>query len=342
MNEMFGTILIEMFGEPDIGKIYLEASQSKVRKTITQKKKELFSDKDSCIMIISGKEETLGKVVYMNLSMCMFLGVSPEDSKDYCLNDFVPKPFDLKHNKSLHRYTENSLNQYIFDGLELFLKDKDGFLVECTLNVECIGYELKPNFIIFFEPANVQAKEIALVDDDWFIYAHSKNFPRLIRQDKSKLEYSNLSEFFSKDYLDACESESLADKKIYRFKNYDFSNISIYSKKLHLGSSTIYFFNFVYKSLEVKIPELKPEKPNVYFLKDSEVIVKKSMLSENEIISKKLILSENDELANLKSTGNVEIPESVRISVSIKQDLLKTQKSLGLLKFIGAFSVTFT
>jgi hypothetical protein len=214
MNEMFGTILIEILGEPELGQTYLELSRSKIKKKDTDKRKELFSNKDSCIMIISGKEETLGTVVYMSLSMCEFLGIPSEDSKDYNLSDFIPKPYDYNHNRLLYGYIEHGLSQYLFDGIEICLRDREGFLVETILNVECVGYDLKSNFIVVVEPLDKSEGAIALAGRDGVIHMHSKNFPKSIGQNKYKLETSNLSEFFSKEILEACEAGKLVFSKI--------------------------------------------------------------------------------------------------------------------------------
>lgn len=55
MNQMFGTILTDMLGEPDVGRTYLERFNSNIRKT-AENKKQSFSDEDACIMIISGSD----------------------------------------------------------------------------------------------------------------------------------------------------------------------------------------------------------------------------------------------------------------------------------------------
>jgi hypothetical protein len=108
INEMYGTILIEMLGEPELGQTHLEISRSRIKKK-NAGKKQLFSDKDTCIMIISGDTDTLGNVVYMSLSMGILLGISAEDSKDYTLNDFIPKPYNHYHNINLSSYVEHGL-----------------------------------------------------------------------------------------------------------------------------------------------------------------------------------------------------------------------------------------
>jgi hypothetical protein len=377
MNEMYGSILIEMFGEPELGQSYLEASRSKINKKDTTKKKELFSDKDACIMIISGDEETLGKVVYMSLSMCILLGISAEDSKDYNLSDFIPKPYNQIHNQYLYGYIEHGLSQFIFNNIESCLKDKDDFLVKCILNVECVGYNLKPNFIAFVEPVNKWSAAIALVDHKGFISSHSRDFPASIGQQKYKLENFNLSEFFSKETLEVCKPDKFVFSRIYSFDQQRYVDICIYNKEIKTISKNLNFFHFVYKTPELKIlQKVKGESefiqingPNKIFLAEEANYFEEKMDNRVNYLDEEFKAKEPEDMkfkdyktdkkklgnrngdsqnllvlektADVKSNSNSQPSSSNNMTLLIKKEFNQAEKSLNLLKFIGFCLVIF-
>jgi hypothetical protein len=377
MNEMFGTILIEMLGDPELGQVHLQVSRSKIKKKKTEKPKELFSDKDTCIMIISASEETIGKVIYMSLSMCMFLEVSPENSKDYCLNDFVPKPYNEGHNRNLTRYLERGLSEQAFTDIELCLTNTEGFLVDCILNIECIGYDLKPNYIVTAEPIKKWKRETALVSSEGLIYIHSKNFPKSIGQDKLKLENSNLSDFFPVDTLNACESEKFVFSKVYSFEKRSYVDICIQIRRFDIVSKTAHIFYLIHDEMELKnIKRIKEQEEYIEIRKHKKrvtVITNKNLkkiTEENcivwnneeprvEIEDFKKEYNENSTAINFLE-GNfrdsTEIlspsvdknskaisslpPSSIsHLSLVLKQDFSQAKRSLNILKVIGFFSV---
>jgi hypothetical protein len=253
INEMFGTILIEILGECDLGQTHLEISQSNIKKTNNEKKKELFSDKDNLIMIVSGNEEDLGKVIYMSLCICEVLGVSPEDSKDYSLNDFIPKPYNENHNKNLYQYIENGLSEYAFSKIELCLKDKEGFLFECIVSVECVGYNLKSFFVIVAEPLIRWNRETALISDKGLIYGHTKKFPQCIGQNRYKVEQTYLSDFFPTDILDACQPEKFVFSRVYSANLQNYVKVCLCMADYKINSTTLYFFYVIHDPIELMI-----------------------------------------------------------------------------------------
>lgn len=304
--------------------------------------------------------------------MCGFLGITPGESNDYFIENFIPEPFNRFHKRNLGGYIERGLSQYIFSEVELFLRDKNGFLVECILNIDCIGYGLKPYFIVIAEPINLWKREMALTDENGFIYAHSKQFPKSIGQNKYELEESNLLNFFSMDTLAACESEKCVFLDLYSVDQNYYFKVCLWMKNLTINSTTLYFFYVAYDPIEVEvIRKLKHDNKYVEINRQTLIVLSKNIgvfkkelkklqnnlikeenkdQSEFPLIKQEKIFSEAEDkilLSNKNLIKNIDViyeahnPPINHTGLRLRNNFYEAGKSLKVLKFIGFFSVIF-
>ena len=77
------------------------------------------------------------------------------------------------------------------------MKDKKGFLKECLITTQCVGYELNNLLVSVIEPKSVSSRISALIYLDGTIFAHSEGFPELFKLNSYKVEKSNIKEFIN-------------------------------------------------------------------------------------------------------------------------------------------------
>lgn len=197
VNRNFGTFLNDILHEKDVGQIYLSRSQVQYTNKKNQERRlNSYSDPESCICIVSGTCNNIGRMIYMSYGLCRLLKISSLDTKSYSLNDFIPHPYNRGHNKKLMRFIVASPSEHIFRETPLFLLTSEGFIIGCIFRSECVGYEFKANFVVFIEPMN-DSHEAAIITQKGLIYSHTKHFPEALGLGFYKIEQSFLHEYIS-------------------------------------------------------------------------------------------------------------------------------------------------
>ncbi|OMJ77409.1 hypothetical protein SteCoe_23010 [Stentor coeruleus] len=216
--EMYGSLLADILGESEVGKIYLNRSKSSSskRKSLI-KKLDIFSDKSACTMIVSGCGKSIGKLVYASSYLCNFLDIDQEDYTDYSLSDFIPELFSSDHNRYLLKFVENSLNQYLTWTGPLFLKNKDGFLIEGFVNSECIGHSAQVYFVSIIEPIDSRGREFALLGENNEILCHSRGFPFALGVASYMIKNEKLDNLITKIFADHLINNKLTIAQYYSF-----------------------------------------------------------------------------------------------------------------------------
>jgi hypothetical protein len=149
--------------------------------------------------------------------LCSFLDVDQEDYKDYSLSDFVPEILTSDHNRYLMKFVENSLNQYLMWTGPLFLRNKDGFLVEGFINSECIGHSAQVYFVLIIEPIDSRGREFAILNNDNEILSHSRGFPFALGVSSYKVEKEKLDNLITKTFLDQLINNKITVAEYYSF-----------------------------------------------------------------------------------------------------------------------------
>lgn len=211
INKDLATFMIDILNDQDQGQIYMNKLNQLLQKKKNDKKIDLFSDPNACLMIVSGKIRNTGKIIFASPTLCSLLEVSYEEAKEHFIGDFIPKPYAFEHQKVLQNFAENTLNQFTYECATAVMCNKDGFLIECLVSTECVGYNSRVVFVTVIQPIIDDNCEIAILNDIGQIMSHSKGFPKLFGVESSKLNCQLLSKFISQnDYTSLKNHESIA------------------------------------------------------------------------------------------------------------------------------------
>ncbi|OMJ70194.1 hypothetical protein SteCoe_31876 [Stentor coeruleus] len=255
LSEMYGSLLI-LLGKPEHGKKLLNQSalyheKNRKRHRLTR----VFSDKNSHIMIISANTNNFGLITFISRSLCQFLSIIPADSSRYYLNNFVPKQYHQFHYKTMQRYLKNFNQDKIFHNLSLCLLDSYGYLVECSLSIDCIGYQSNVEFIVGVNPIQNMGREIAIITIDGKILNQSKGLAMIIDEKDPWLEGKNIF-----DYFPMINCEMLFEKRLLIVdfgisRELKFRKLGLFLQTKALGSTEMNLLYAIYDSNIIRILE---------------------------------------------------------------------------------------
>lgn len=139
----------------------------------------------------------------------------------------------------MSKYLENFETEKVFNRIDLCLSDSAGFLVDCCLNVECVGYNSELYFVISVDTIEFSGRQIALINEIGDIFGHSKEFPILLRANSSNIEGENLFMYLPMiTYADLCrESQITINTLLYHDKENMILELSL--KKKNIGSQEL-------------------------------------------------------------------------------------------------------
>ena len=110
--------------------------------------------------------------------------------------NFLPHLISKRFNELLLDFVENCTDIVLFKNLPLFLIDYQGYLCECFISIELIGGNESINFVCSIDLINSMKREIAAVDLNGVIYAHSKNFLKILGYNQNCVENMNIQYYF--------------------------------------------------------------------------------------------------------------------------------------------------
>lgn len=196
--ELYGTFLSDLLNNQDLGSIYFNKKNDFMKKDQVQRQKNNFEvQKYSCILIISGNIDTIGRIIYADNNFLNFIGISAESIKDSYLYQFIPHPFDINHDIKLDIFIKNATNHHVFRSSPLFMMSFEGFLLECYFNSDCIGCDGQINFLSIIEPIPRKDREAAIISNYGLIQSHTENFPQVIGIKNKFIGGINITDHFS-------------------------------------------------------------------------------------------------------------------------------------------------
>lgn len=194
IKQIYGTFLLNILNDSQRGnKLIAKSSTVKANRNNTRNLLKFISDR--CFLVVSGDYNSLGKVLFFNQNFLNFLGYTNQTIKGVSLNQLIPKEYTKKHDSHVLRFLENSVTNIVFKNLVLSLVDSEGYLCECIINCECIGYGHAINFILAIDPLNFRRREIALVNSEGLIFGHSKGFSNILGCGLRYIESRYIQEF---------------------------------------------------------------------------------------------------------------------------------------------------
>lgn len=238
--DMYASLLVDIIGDQDKGKVLynkksgLGGKETQIRKTYSMKIEET-----SCLLIISGSVNSMGKVIYANSNLMRFLSVTEEAIKDCYLWQFIPKPFEKNHDEHIANFIEKSNTHCIFRSVPLFLSNQNGFLVECYFNSECIGFEGEINFLSVIEPIKGRNREAAIISLYGEIYSHTEKLPEMLGAIEKSIEGRFLQEFVDNMDFKELPVNCLWVTTVYNAINSKYYEIGLFIKEKIIGNTKI-------------------------------------------------------------------------------------------------------
>jgi PAS domain-containing protein len=215
IKQSYGTFMINILNDITRGgKLVTRMSNTRIQRNLTRNMLRFIVDR--CFLVISGNYSTLGKILFHNQNFLNFLGYTNETIKHISLNQLIPKEFIRHHDKHMLNFLENSTSNTVFKNAVLSLVNSEGYLCECIINCECIGYDKSVNFICAIDPLNFRRREMALVSLDGFIFGHSKGLCSLLGAGRRSVEGRFIQEF-----VDSFEMEALQNSQMKYFQIFD-------------------------------------------------------------------------------------------------------------------------
>ena len=215
ISKMYGSFLLEIVGNSSMAQIFLSKSEIVGRnKSSKEKYSEVFYDKSVCVVISSGSQNSIGKILNANISLCKFLEIEQEDILNMTLMDLLPIHKDFNLAKFLIKFSETCASQYLHVNQLMYLKNKQGYLKECMITTECIGLDSKIQFVSVIEPHISPERQSALLYQDGTIFAQSEELADVFDVHLGKIEMMNI-----KDLVPQFDTFSKSNSNCFYVKN---------------------------------------------------------------------------------------------------------------------------
>ncbi|OMJ90888.1 hypothetical protein SteCoe_6650 [Stentor coeruleus] len=242
-KEMYGSLLIHIFCEVEIGHKYMSKmpGSDNLHMKIMLKNNFNFTS-DRCFFVVSGKELTLGKIIYYNKNFINLIGISDETIHGFYLDEIIPPLFRDGHNKHLKNFLENHTNNIIFHTYSLCILDASGYLVECIISSETIGYKSSVDFICTIDPVKSKDKEMAIITPNGYIWSHTKGFPLMLGFEVDFVEHKFLNSLIPDIDIENLKPNQLVKVLIRDIEKKKFKKCLNFLLKIEkVGKVSIYF-----------------------------------------------------------------------------------------------------
>ena len=211
INDFYGSLLSDILDDADKGQIYLN------RILKVNKPKGAFQNSeclnDQALVIFSGNSQNIGKILHVNSSFIDFINSSMDEIQMHSFFNFFPSLYSKKHEQMLVKFMENCIETVIYSSLPLFLLNDQGFLCECFISIETVGDNESIDFLCRVDPIYSLNRELAVIDIDGVISAHSKYFLKILGLNQNHGENMNIQYF-----LPDINIRELAIDTIYEYK----------------------------------------------------------------------------------------------------------------------------
>ncbi|OMJ67152.1 hypothetical protein SteCoe_35768 [Stentor coeruleus] len=236
----------ENYGNQFINKYNFETYDSRAN----SKKLNLFSHYKSYILITSGNPQSFGKIIYANLNICKLFQLSLEDYKDSFFQSFIPKPIYEMLNVQMIKLIVKSETNFLFIKDNFFMLDFDGFLIECIISTECLGYNEGVKFVSVIQSVNNKYREIGLISEDYRIINHTRNFTRVMNLNFYKAESLYLIDCMPKNIF----KQLLKNKQIVYSPSNDGSKYGLIIKEIPFLTSKLRVLYILNNPIDLLIP----------------------------------------------------------------------------------------
>lgn len=170
-GSFLGDIFHESVAQELITRGYFELNRRKKTHINTI---ESYSSADTGVMIISCHPKSFGKIIYVNEQIGKIIGCKTAEMMGKDLDDFIPPPYNYKHNRKLINFLACGEAKEVFRS-HLFLSSNQRYSVEVTFRFRPTVVQETPYFVVAVRP-KPSTREFAIFDSSFCITSHSLSF----------------------------------------------------------------------------------------------------------------------------------------------------------------------
>ena len=234
LNEFYGSLLCDLLGEEELGKSLLD----QVSSMKTEKKIMIGNgnNENKCYFIVSANEKDSGRILYFTRKFANLFEVSIDKIENLSFYDMIPESLKKQRRSSIKKFLENYSSTNLKECRASFILNSQGFAIECSLDIEIVGYEGSLNFFCALTPADHKL-EFVIIDKFGMIIANSKEVNKVVQHTSRYLEASHIDCIFEVPIF-----ESIKSGNILSYKTKD-TNAKVYIllKSTNLMHSIVYF-----------------------------------------------------------------------------------------------------
>jgi hypothetical protein len=164
------------------------------------RKLNLFDD--SCgLMMIDASPDNFGHITHANDKALSIFGVQRALFIGSDLSDYIPPPIRKNHTQKMLNFATNCKNTEVELPFNAFICNGKGFLRDCRIIARLSAFESYPVFVVSIIDLPI-TREVAIVDDQGVIYAHSEFLPQVLDQHQDRLEGRCIEELLPINFQD--------------------------------------------------------------------------------------------------------------------------------------------
>ncbi|CAG9317118.1 unnamed protein product [Blepharisma stoltei] len=149
--------------------------------------------KDLATILVSCSDDFFGRIVHINDKASQFLKTSIGNILGSSIINFIPQPFDAKHENNMKRFIAECQSIDIPCHEKLFLQNFGGFLFECNMLITLTAFHNCSYFLVSFKPRPV-IRELAITTHEGTIIAHTEMFSFYLEYQGRHLKNKNISD----------------------------------------------------------------------------------------------------------------------------------------------------
>ena len=238
--QSYGTFLGELFHESVAQELITKGIFELNRRKKTHINTiESYSSVDTGVLIVSCHHQFFGKITFANEQLGKIIGCKRAEIVGKDLDDFIPPPYNYKHNRKLYSFLARGEAPEIFRS-HLFLSSNQRFSVEVTFRFRPTVVQGVPYFVVAVRP-KPNTREFAIFDiETMLITSHSLYFPGSIHIESRKtLVGENLITFLPS--LDSLFSQHRTNNGFIYHHPENGLSMGMKFAEVSLGSGTIHW-----------------------------------------------------------------------------------------------------
>jgi hypothetical protein len=178
--------------------IFVEANQSKPAKLALSRlnsdgmaqrsSKQMHFFNEMCgIMTVDANPENFGRIMQTNDKALSIFGMQRAMFIGSDLSDYIPPSIKKNHNKKMLHFATNCKNTNIELPFNVFISNGRRHLKDCRIIAKLSALESHPVFVVSIIDLPI-TREVAIVDDQGMIYAHSESLHQVLDLPQDRLE----------------------------------------------------------------------------------------------------------------------------------------------------------